>query len=189
MAFGKDSHVYVANNTSGDISVIAAPNPNWAIADFLFDIAALTTGLTEIKSAVTTAELPAQIKTFSDLSNLLSVSAKLLSGTLSAGSRQTEAAKAVIEQINKKGYKIKNGEFKDVFEKNFLDIYLSPSGYAGLLGAATVTLLIYSNKLVKTAHFNTDPDKSWLAESQGIWAVKYGSIWQKTGNTPENKWT
>jgi hypothetical protein len=188
MAFGKDSNVHVANSTGGDVSVIASPNPDWAIADFLFDIAALTVGLTEIKTAATAAELPAEIKTLSDLYKLLSVSFKVVSGTFATGTRQAEAAREVIRQINKLGQTIKDNEFKNVFSKNFIDIYLSPSGYAGMIGASTVTLVIASSKLNKVIRFNTDPDKSWLVDSHGIWSVKYGSIWQKTGNNPEHKW-
>ncbi|HDQ4074432.1 TPA: hypothetical protein P8O34_005831 [Pseudomonas aeruginosa] len=189
MAFGSNSNVYMANSTSKSIYVIAAPNPAWAATDFTVDLALMAAGLGEIKAAVTTATLPAELKTIKDIWSLVSISGKLLSGTVSAGTRSAEAAQKVIQEIYKVGIAIPSNEYKDVFEQSAVEIFLSASGYAGMLGASTVSLFVYAEDTNRTASFNSDPDYSWIAKNDGIWRAEYGSVWKQQGNAPETQWS
>jgi|GEM_PF-6115651 len=188
MTFGTNHHVYVSNNFGENVYVLACENPYWAIADFAFDIGMIVTGFYEIKAGIEFAELPSEINTLSDLYKLLTVCGKIVSGTLSAGSRQVEAAQTVIDQIKKNGAPVSPNDHIDASSQGVLGMFLSPSGIAGIFGASTITLVIMKEDGKGTAMFNTNPDYSWISESDGIWRAKYGHLWVHQDDYPAYPW-
>lgn len=179
---GKNQNVYVSNSTASDFYVMAAPNPNWAVADLGLDAALFATGLGELRAGVAVADLPTTISTFSDLYKVMSISAKVVSGTLSTGTRSAEAAKTLIELFKTDFPKnlLGSGRTVDAMSSGFLSMYMSASGIGGMLGASTVTLMIMSKDGSKVAKFNTPPDQSWIIQDGGVASAKYGTLWQQS---------
>ena len=186
---GANESVYMANSSGQDIFVIAAPNPDWAIVDFLTDVGLMFVGIGEIKSVVTAARLPEALKTIKDIYEFVKIAGKLLSGTISAGTRGPEAALALIEAVKKNSIPIKAGEYKKVNDRGVLGMYLSASGIADLLGASTVSVMVMSGDGKQVANFNTNGDYSWIATSnKKIVRSKYGSIWQQDPGSGSINW-
>ncbi|MBK5541490.1 hypothetical protein JFV28_20525 [Pseudomonas sp. TH05] len=188
MTFGINQHVYVSNNCSENVYVLACENPYWAIADFAFDVGFIVLGFTEIKAGIECAELPSEISKTSDLFKLLNVCRKIVLGTISAGSRPTEAAHTIIDQVMKYSVSISPNDHVDASSQDVLGMFLSPSGVAGMLGASTITLLIMKEGGKGTVMYNTNPDYSWISESDGIWRAKYGHLWVHQDDYPEYRW-
>jgi len=179
----------MANASDQDIYVIASLNPDWAIADFITDIGLLLVGVEELKAVTTTAELPEALVTIRDLYNFLKISAQLLSGTLSVGSRSAEAALALVEAFKKTSIPIASGDFKNVHDEGVLGIYLSADGIGGLLGASTVSVMVLSGDGKQLAMWNSNSDHSWIATNeQKIVRSKYGSIWQQDPDAGVQNW-
>lgn len=179
----------MANNSGHEIYVMASLNPDWAIVDFITDIALLLVGVEEIKAVATAAELPAALNTFRDLYEFLKIAAKLLSGSFSVGSRSAEAALAMADAFKKVAVSIGNGDHKNVDSEGFLSIYLSASGIAGLLGASTVSLVVMSADGKQVALWNTGSDDSWIATGrEKIVRSKYGTIWQEDPSAGSVDW-
>ena len=186
---GTSQSVYMANASDQDIYVIASLNPDWAIADFITDIGLLLVGVEELKAVTTTAELPEALVTIRDLYNFLKISAQLLSGTLSVGSRSAEAALALVEAFKKTSIPIASGDFKNVHDEGVLGIYLSADGIGGLLGASTVSVMVLSGDGKQLAMWNSNSDHSWIATNeQKIVRSKYGSIWQQDPDAGVQNW-
>ena len=186
MGISKDNKVHVANRSSYDVRVIVVPNKDWVIADIVTALA--TTVVTAIATGGTSlGTVPAQIKTFSDLWELVTLLKTL--GTMGSVLYKDGV---LLELFEKATIKISPGEFKNVLEKvlyNPLD-YLGPSGWAAISGASDVTLGVFlwnkaSDVVVKTTQFNTNSDYSWLVDDAGVHRVKYGHIWvlQEGGTT------
>ncbi|OCB87781.1 hypothetical protein A7U60_g5104 [Sanghuangporus baumii] len=189
MGIGVDNNVYMANDSGQDIYVMATLNPDWAIADFVFDIALLFTGIEEIKAAATAAELPATIATVRDLYEFLKIGAEILSGTVSVGTRPTEAALSLVEAFKKTSIPIAPATYKNVKEDGFLGIYLSVDGIASILGASTVSLIVMSGDGKQVAMWNSGGDDSWIAtRAEKIVRSKYGTIWQQDAGAGTVDW-
>lgn len=179
----------MANDSGQDIYIIAAPNPDWAIADIVTDVALIFVGLTELKAVFTAAELPATIASLRDLYEFVKITGTLLSGSFSVGTRPTEAALKVIEAVKKNSIPIAAGDHKNIKDENFLSMYLNASGIAGMLGASTVSVMVMSGDGKQVALYNTPPDDSWIAtREQKIVRSKYGSIWQKDPGAGSVDW-
>ncbi|KAL1738594.1 hypothetical protein HDZ31DRAFT_50739 [Schizophyllum fasciatum] len=186
---GASQSVYMANDSGQPIYVMASLNPDWAIVDFVTDIALLFVGVEELKAVTTAAELPEALVTIRDLYEFLKIAAKILSGTLSVGSRGPEAALALVEAFSKCSIPISYGDYKNVKDEGVLGMYLSASGIAGLLGASTVSVMVLSGDGKQLAMWNTGSDDSWITTGdQEIVRSKYGSIWQRDPDAGRVSW-
>lgn len=155
------NHLKLLNQSGQGIHVMAAPGLGWAITDFAFDVAMLALGVTELKAIAATAELPATINTVAEFIQFLEIVVQLGLATAGTALRPVEAVQTVMEQFYKVSKAVPNGEAKDIYDKGFFDIYLSPSGLAGMMGAKTLTLIIISDDGKRLAHFDTEPDDTW----------------------------
>jgi hypothetical protein len=72
----------------------------------------------------------------------LKVAAQLLSKTDSIDSRTSGAARAFVNAYTNTSIQIAVSEYKNVEEEGILEIYLSPSGIADLLGVSTVSVMV-----------------------------------------------
>ena len=186
---GASQSVYMANGSGQNIFVMASLNPDWAIVDFITDIGLLLVGVEELKAVTMLGELPEALVTIRDLYEFLKIAAKILSGTLSVGSRGPEAALALVDAFSKTSIPIAYGDYKNVKDEGVLGMYLSASGIAGLLGASTVSVMVLSGDGKQLAMYNTGSDDSWIAtDRQEIVRSKYGSIWQQDPDAGRQSW-
>ncbi|KAK4233256.1 hypothetical protein C8A03DRAFT_39049 [Achaetomium macrosporum] len=181
---GLSHSVYMANDSSRDIHVMASLNPDWALVDFAVDIGLLMIGVEELKGAAMAAELPETLATLRDLYEFLKIAGELAGGMAGAGSRPAEAAMALIDAFKKTAVCILAGEYRDVERDSFLSIYLSADGIASLVGAETVSVMVMSSdsdgSRMQLAVWNTGADDSWIAtRDEVIVRSKYGTIWEQ----------
>ncbi|KAI0314869.1 hypothetical protein OF83DRAFT_406031 [Amylostereum chailletii] len=186
---GVSHSVYMANAAGQEIYVMASLNPDWAIVDFVTDIGLLFVAVGEIKAVATAAELPETLVTLRDLYEFLKIAAKLLSASISAGTRPGEAALALLDAFKKTSIPIANGDHKNVKDEGVLGIYLSADGIASLFGASTVSVIVMSGDGKQVAMYNTGADDSWIATNEEkIVRSKYGSIWQQDPGAGTVEW-
>jgi len=180
MTIGLTQHVYFANASSKDVYIMAVENLDWIIVDVIADVALFALGIGEIKAVTGIAELPEALNTIKDIYKFLSIAVKLIGGTISIGSRSAEAIMAVVEAFKKASIKIPCDDYKDAIDRGILGIYLSASGYAGLFGASTVTLVVMSGDGKQVSQYNTGPDYSWIATNREVIVrSRYGTLWQE----------
>lgn len=182
MGLSKDNNIHIANNTWMDVHVLVSPNKDYVIGDITATVA------TTVASAIVTSggslgEVPARIKSFSDLWKLLKL-LKTMGTVVGLGIKTSEL-------IANHTIRIAPHEVKNVLHKalyNPLD-YLGPTGWAAIFGGSEITIavLLYNPKMnvvEKLTKFNTNSDYSWLVSSlPGVVRVKYGKLWvpQKGG--------
>jgi len=182
MGFGVGQNVHVANATGDTIYVLPSPNLDWLIADVAVDIGLMLTGVGELKAAYTAIRLPKALVTIRDVARFIKIAGKFASET-------TDAAVKVIDGFKKVSMPIEANEFQNVMDHGFLETFFNASGYAGFLGASTVSLMIMSGDGKQVATFNTAPDDSWIAtDHQVIVRSKYGSIWKEDPNAGMKNW-
>jgi hypothetical protein len=185
----KDNKVHIANQTGMFVRVIVVPNKDYIIGDMVATIA------TSIASAIATdgaslGEIPAEIKSFSDLMKLIN-----LVKTMGSMGGMMYKEGELCELFNKTTIKIPPFKVENVLKKelyNPLD-YLGPSGWAAIFGGKDVTLAIIlwndaSNKVLEITHFNTNSDHSWLVDGSGVHRVKYGHLWEVQEGGPTHNW-
>ncbi|KAF8969204.1 hypothetical protein BDZ97DRAFT_1796565 [Flammula alnicola] len=160
---GSSESVYMANDSGQDIYVMAALNPDWAIAT----------------SSLTLPYLPEEIHSLLDLYQYIKAATDVVKNSGDVGSDAYSAAMALIDGFRQNSVPITYQDYKDVQKEDFLSMYLSASGIASLLGAKTVSLVVMSGDGMQVAMWDTNADDSWIATNQTeIIRSKYGSIWQ-----------
>ncbi|OAA46805.1 hypothetical protein BBO_03360 [Beauveria brongniartii RCEF 3172] len=162
---------------------------NWKIADAVTDGAALiaTAILFPPALAGLGAELPATVAGIADLFEYLKFAANVV--TVGKFAPQVGAeSNAMIETFKNASVKVPANKFEDTYSEGFLKTYLTPSGYAGMAGAKTVSILVYDNKTKRSAKFTTGPDESWIVQDKQIVRSKYGSIWKSDPTKPKIDW-
>lgn len=189
MGFGANQNVHVANASGDTIYVMPSPNRDWLITDIVVDIGLMFVGLGELKAAYTAATMPKTLATIWDVFRTLKIAAGFASGTIASVSRSSEAAYKFIEAFKQSSMAIESGDFKNVMDQGFFGTFFNASGYAGFLGASTVSLIIMSGDGRQVAIFNTAPDDSWIAtERQVIVRSKYGTLWQEDPDAGMKNW-
>ena len=157
------SSVYMANNSGQDIYVLASLTPMWAIVDVAIDGYLLVNGLEELKAAAAITELQT-IQSLKDLWEIMKISWNIIGGPVAVTSRPVDAAQSFLDAVKKVSVTISSGEYKDVHDDNFLDLYLNADGLASFAGAETVTMLV-TNGDGYSAMWTTHIDYSWIALS------------------------
>ncbi|KXX82189.1 hypothetical protein MMYC01_201715 [Madurella mycetomatis] len=188
---GVSHSVYLANDSSDDIYVIASLSPEWAFIDFVTDVGLLALGAEEIKSVVTAAELPETLATLRDLYEFIKIAAKLLGGTISVGTRPADAALALIDAFKKTSIRIPVQDHKKVDSEGFFSIYLNADGVASLAGAKTISLMVmqHDGSRIRLAMWDTEADDSWIATGDGlIVRSKYGTLWEQDPGAGTVEW-
>ncbi|PBK78636.1 hypothetical protein ARMSODRAFT_984589 [Armillaria solidipes] len=181
--------VHMANNSGQEIYVMVSLDPDWAIVDIVTDIGLLLVGVGEIKSVVTAAELPATLNTMRNLYEFLKITAKLLGGMASVGTRPTEAALSLINAFKKTSIPISQGEYKNINDESFWSTYFNASGMASLLGANTLSVVAMSGDGKQVAMWNTGPDDSWIAiPREKIVRSKFGTLWEEDPSAGSEDW-
>ncbi|KAG7093085.1 hypothetical protein E1B28_009373 [Marasmius oreades] len=177
MVLGSSNSVYMANSTEEDIYVMVSLNPDWIIADLITDIDLFLTAIGEIAQLVTGVVLPTTIATLRDLHQFLKISYTALGEETVAS---TEAALAIHNAIKKNSIVIPAGQYKQVNEKNWLELLFNASGVGSLLGASIVSLMVMTGDGKRFAMYDTKSDYSWIATNDGKCVrSKYGSVWQQ----------
>jgi len=182
----------MADASGQDIFVMAALSQDWPIFDFVADAALLLAGVQGILAAsiAEAADLPAVVKSFSDLYQYLKVAVQLLSRTDRVASDAKGAAQVLVDAYTNTSIQITFNDYKNVQEEGVLDVYLSPSGIAGLLGAKTVSVMVLSRDGKQLAMWDTGDDDSWIATNQQtIVRSVYGSIWQQDPSSGSEDWS
>lgn len=151
----------VDNQLDQSIHVFPYERPGWVVADVLLDIGLFAVGVGEIKSVVTTAQLPADISTAADLLKFLNIARQLAMGLIGSSSRSAEAATSIIKAFMDNTIVVSPGQKKDIREEGLLGEIFSASGWAGLLGAETMDLAIMTADHTKLVNFTTPPDATW----------------------------
>ncbi|MEU8548947.1 hypothetical protein AB0C81_18500 [Streptomyces roseoverticillatus] len=176
MALGVNQNIYVANHLEQDIYVMPVLDKNWLIADVVTDTALLTVGVGEI-AAATGAALPAALSTFADLAQFLKVSAGVIGGTVSAGTRSADVVLELVEAFKKESLRVPAQESRNVREQGFLTTYFKPaSGWFGMADFKTVDLTILTQDGKQTVEIDSGPDQSWIAMSEGVTRSVYGTV-------------
>ena len=191
---GANHSVHMANASGQNISVFVGLNPTWSLLDFFLDITLITIGSNEIRGLALAAadfnyHVPGKLETLRDLFEYAVIARVMLTGPRSVDSRMLSAAQRFVDAIRKTAISIPHGKFENIHERNVLQIYLNPSGYAGLLGAKTVSVYVMSMDGKQVALYNTAPDYSWIATAQQtIVRAKYGAIWQQEPSSGSHAW-
>ena len=191
---GTSQSVHMANKSGQNIYVFVGLNPHWALLNFFLDITLMVIGANDIRSiALTVADyqnykVPTKLETLRDLFEYTAVAGVML--TTGANIPNVfSAAQGFIDSVRKTAILVSKGAFKNINQQNILQIYLNPSGYAGLLGAKTVSVYVMSTDGKQVALYNTAPDHSWIATAQQtIVRAKYGSIWQQEPSSGSYAW-
>lgn len=151
----------------------------WAVVDVMTDAALIVTGAEELKAAAAISELPKTIKTLKDLYNAIKFAWLVISGSLAVSTRPVDAALSLVDAFKKVSVRIPNGQYKDVHNDNFLDVYLNAHGIASLVGAQTVSVMVMSGDGYLSM-WTTNADHSWIViREQRIVRSQYGSLWQR----------
>ena len=191
---GANHSVHMANASGQNISVFVGLNPTWSLLDFFLDITLITIGSNEIRGLALAAadfnyHVPGKLETLRDLFEYAVIARVMLTGPRSVDSRMLSAAQRFVDAIRKTAISIPHGKFENIHERNVLQIYLNPSGYAGILGAQTVTVFVMSADGKQVALYNTGPDHSWIATAeQTIVRARYGTIWQQDPGAGNHAW-
>ncbi|MFG2826965.1 hypothetical protein ACGFWI_05710 [Streptomyces sp. NPDC048434] len=182
--------MHFSNASEQSVHVLIAPNVDWTIADLVTDVSLMAVGIGEIKGVVNAGKLPAQIATVKDIYEFLSISGKLLSGTVSAGGRSAEAlteANQLVTNFKKMSVEVPAGGCRRVSDTSVLD-YLNASGLAGLAGASTKSLIAMTDDGKHVAKFNAGPDTSWIAQKDAVVQAKYGTLIQPDDKGYRQDW-
>lgn len=177
--------IHIANNTHKDIYVVAAPNPHWSVVDIAVDVALLAVGVGEVSAGLAAIRAGGTIKSITQLALCLKNWGAIATGTAVVGSRRVQdvqnisrAVARANEEINKAAIRIPSGEHRCVIEKDWIDMYTQVGGYAGMMGARTVQLLVKDKDGSQAALFCSAPDHSWIATAYGtVVRAQYGRIW------------
>ena len=177
-----------------NISVFVGLNPRWALLDFFVDITLMLFGANEIRNITLSSadfknyKVPTKLETLQDLFEYTAVAGIMVTTVANAPSIFS-AAQGFFDSIRRTAISIPPSTFKNINEKNILQIYLNSSGYAGLLGAKTVTIFVMSADGKQVALYNTGPDHPWIATAeQTIVRSRYGSIWQQDPSAGNHAW-
>jgi hypothetical protein len=192
MGQGVSHNVYMANASGQENYVMAAINADWALADFIVEAAMpiLLAGVSEIAAVAEAAEIPAGLATLSDLFGYLKVAVQFISKTSSTSRHTVDAALALVNAFKNTSIPIAFEDYKNVEREDFLSLYLTPDGIAGVLGAKTVSVMVLSADGKQLAMWNTGSDDSWITtEQQTIVRSKYGSIWQQDPGSGTEGWS
>lgn len=194
-SMGTSHSVYMANSSGQNISILVGLNPKWALLDFFLDITLVTIGANDIRAlALSAADLgnykvPGKLETLQDLFDYSLAAGYLIVTGSSRPTVQLATAQRFVDSVKKTAVSISRSEYKLINQRNVLEIYLNPSGYAGILGAKTVTVYVMSADGKQTALYNTGPDNSWIATgSKTIVRSKYGTIWQQDPGAGSHAW-
>lgn len=165
-------HLYFGNITKYPITVVAAPNAEWAAVDIItaWAMAEATGGvslageLEMLKNAKTMGELYAATK------------AVRLTGGVS---------KKLWDLYANIGNVIEPTEYRDVSQRSKSNLlnYLSPSQYAAWGDASDLSIIVMQKDTKRIAHFNCNSEGSWLAGKDGI--IKSKMIDDNGGFGPE----
>jgi hypothetical protein len=184
-----DENIYVADGSGQDIYVMAGLTPEWALVDFIVDIALVVDPFDELAAVAEIAvSLPTALKTFGDIFKVLQSVGKVLEKGDSSQDAVDKANKFV-DAFKQTSTHIANNDYTDVYQEDTLTMYLTPSGIAGMLGSATVSLMIMSADGKQSAMWDTGPDNSWIAtDQQQIVRSRYGTIWQSDPGSGTQSW-
>lgn len=171
-------NVHIANATSNDIYVMASESLGWNLADLFVDTFLLglhIDALLEVGAGGIV--LPETIITLDDLKKFLKFSISVLALGTFMPDRTVDLAEDVVNLFMKNSRKIPPGQCANVCERGFLS-YLTASGFASLLNAEIITLIILSvgDDGKKMAHFSTSADYSWIANNNEVVRAKYGHL-------------
>lgn len=178
---GNSQSIYLANGSGQGVNIIVGLQRDWAIVDFVADIAQFCDGAGELKLLAEGADLPETLETFEDLYQYLNHASRLLSGINKVTTEPDKAAKDFIDGFLKTSLQIPAGEYKEINDKSFIDTYLSADGLAGLFGAKTVSVIAMSQDGKQVAIWDTNVKDSWIATSnQTIVRSVFGELWKES---------
>ncbi|WP_407288854.1 hypothetical protein [Streptomyces sp. BP-8] len=183
-------HNHFSNDASQNVYVVLAMNPEWLAADFVADLGLMAVGIGELKAATSVTTLPETIATLKDAYTLFKLSAGVLGGTISVGGRSAEATKAAVELITKfkeNAIKIEPDQTVDVRDSSLWELF-NLSGWAALLGASTVSMLVMTEDGKHVAQFNSGEDDSWIATDEKVVRAKYGTLHEPDPSQGEYVW-
>jgi len=193
MGQGVSQNVYLANASGQDNYAMAVLTPEWALIDFITGAAmsVLLAGVEEFEAVVVDgAELPSALNTLSDLFGYLKVAVRFINQISSTDRKVTAGAQLLMKAFQNTSNLIAFNAYDDVASEDFLKMYLTPSGIAGMAGAKTTSLLVLSGDGKQIAMWNTGSDDSWITtDQQTIVRSKYGSIWQQDPGSGTEEWS
>jgi hypothetical protein len=170
------TNVYIANSLNQDVYVLPAEKTGWMLADLGFNVATLFAGVGEIRDVVLLKELPQALDTVKDLYNFLKIMAALGGGMYKVGSGATKVSTEVLAQFKSNSIKVPAQQVVDILNQSSFSNYTSFSGiFASLFDADTFNLLTVTDDGAQVALVSTNPDYSWIVESDRVVRSVYGT--------------
>mmetsp|Transcript_21519 Transcript_21519/g.24019 ORF Transcript_21519/g.24019 Transcript_21519/m.24019 type:complete len:264 (-) Transcript_21519:53-844(-) len=168
--------LWVTNLTKEDAYVIASERPGYLLADLFLDATLMALGVEELRGVAVGADIPDAIKTLQDLWKVAKVAWAVTAGPLAAIGRPIEGTVQIIEWFKNNSILIKPGQTKDVYDTGYSD-YLTVSGWAGLLGADTINLMVSCKG--RTVRMNCGNDDDLAITKGGLrkQLTKWDPIW------------
>jgi len=192
MGQGVSQNVYLANASGQDNFAMAALKPEWVLADVITAgaMTVLLDGVGEFAAVVDEAELPSALSSLDDLFGYLKVAVQFISKASSTTRNVINGAQSLVNAFQNVSYPIAFNDYKDVASEDFLKMYLTPSGIAGMTGTKTASLLVMSGDGKQLAMWSTGSDESWITtDQQTIVRSKYGTIWQQDPGSGTEVWS
>lgn len=181
------NHIYVKNELPQQLSVLAAPNPDWQIADVFADAVKLMASTAVVIVSMGTVGDEYTIKQMVRLGIQLSI---YIVNNVKIGVDATNYLNDMSETIQSNGININSNEVTEVMKvitENPLS-YLNPSAWAAILGGSDAHLTFFSNDRNSICDFNTNSDYSWIARNSDVVRSKYGTISTPDPDAGKHSW-
>ncbi|MGB5960790.1 MAG: hypothetical protein WBG73_09055 [Coleofasciculaceae cyanobacterium] len=200
---GVNHQIHVANDTSEEIYVLPAPNPDWVWGDLGFDIAtsiipSLFTGGAATAAGVAKATTAVRsLTTFQTILKQIQLIWQMTSGIRTVASQvgiaynvykvgreelRDQARKAQFELksfLQENAVSIPAGDYKRIFDRWSPTRFITLSDISSMFNSSNITLFVTNKSLSKIAKFNTNSDSSWILNGNEVVRAKYGSLWQE----------
>ncbi|MEV6906928.1 hypothetical protein [Amycolatopsis sp. NPDC051071] len=181
--------VHLANNCDWDDKVIIGLSMEWKIIDFMVEVGSLVDTYVELaKECGGILNLSKTLRSVRDLVNAVQACIKIVQGIVQANQKARELAAKFLETFySQHTFTVESGVYKAVYNTGWKQ-YFTPSGFASLMGAKTLQMVITDGKKVRYVEFRTNNDHSWITNEDEVVRAKYGTIWQGDPGKGKHEW-